>query len=536
MRIAGRISNFPGVTAKTAKDALVELGTTGGASTVIFNGEEVLGWRGLEPDVARIIGGGMMAPMAITSGQDLPISGMPEYGAVEFGKQKGDEKLQTKLEGQYIRVHSIQAAEMGQMSEDEAADRFIRAAKERNIRFCYVRLPFLAGDDPVGANVQFLNKIARGMAQGATATGGGLRFGAARRFDDTGLTEHLKWLFGIIALGAAAGTVWMFCSLAPIARSRQILLVIALGALCAGAAVFLGETGRKLVAFLAGIVFPTVACLLTYPGRSPGKAGAAMPSELQASPGLLSPAASLLAAFRTLCIASLITSLGIIQVVGLLASRPFMMRANQFLGIKAQHAVPLLIIAFVAIAGGVIDGDTWESLLSRSKTRLRDAMAEPARFGALALGIIAIAALILVVARTGNDAGVGVSSVELSLRNYMDRILPVRPRTKEFLVGHPAFVLALAWWWRGRRRLAIPAFVVGSLGQVSLLNTFCHIHTPLVISVWRDGLGLLFGALIGSAIFLAVEAAFDFGRRRAAMPADDRAVTSARTAEKEPQA
>ena len=105
----------------------------------------------------------------------------------------------------------------------------------------------------------------------------------------------------------------------------------------------------------------------------------------------------------------------------------------------------------------------------------------------------------------GNDAGVGVSGAELKGRAILDRILPVRPRTKEFLVGHPLFILGIAWWWRGRRRLGLPCLVFGSLGQVSLLNTFCHIHTPLVISVWRGGVGLVLGVLLGAAVFLLAE-------------------------------
>jgi hypothetical protein len=67
--------------------------------------------------------------------------------------------------------------------------------------------------------------------------------------------------------------------------------------------------------------------------------------------------------------------------------------------------------------------------------------------------------------------------------------------------------MGIAWWWRGRRRLAIPCFLVGVLGQVSLLNTFCHIHTPLVISLWRDILGLVIGIALGAGVFLVVERA-----------------------------
>ncbi|MCW3050998.1 MAG: hypothetical protein JWN14_168, partial [Chthonomonadales bacterium] len=55
------------------------------------------------------------------------------------------------------------------------------------------------------------------------------------------------------------------------------------------------------------------------------------------------------------------------------------------------------------------------------------------------------------------------------------------------------------------RRLGLPCLVFGSLGQVSLLNTFCHIHTPLVISAWRDGVGLILGVLLGAVVFLVVE-------------------------------
>src|SRR5262249_25033659 len=97
----------------------------------------------------------------------------------------------------------------------------------------------------------------------------------------------------------------------------------------------------------------------------------------------------------------------------------------------------------------------------------------------------------------------------------LDALLPVRPRTKEFLVGHPAFVLALALWFRGRRQWAVPLFLVGVLVQVSLLNTFCHIHTPLRLSLIRDVTGLVFGIAIGLAAFWLIER---FAPTKAATP------------------
>lgn len=489
LRIAGRIANFPGVNLQTAQQVLAALQAQG-VTTVIFSGDEVLGYRGLEKEVASLF----RDPNAPDPASSLP--GVPTplgltYGAVEFGKQKGDEKLSATLYGDYARVHSIQTAEMAQLDAPDVIERFVKAARERNIRFCYVRLFTFAGDDPVAVNTALLQKIAQGMQRGNALTGGGFDFGAAGRYPETELPRPL---FALLGLGTAAGAVWMVRLFGPLPERWQRLLLLVLGAVCAGLAAGGGETGRRFLALLAGIVFPTAACLRWMP----------MPHSLGKEPNRRD--AALVAALTLFC-ASATTALGIAHVVGLLATRPFMLRANQFLGIKAQHAVPLAVVLLVVVAGGVaVNGETWERYKARVLAHLRAAYSEPARFGTLLLALVALAGLALVIARTGNESGVGVSGIEMKFRALLDRVLPARPRTKEFLIGHPAFVLGIAWWLRGRRHLAAPAYIIGSLGQTSLLNTFCHIHTPLIVSLWRGTTGLILGALAGMALFLVFEA------------------------------
>jgi uncharacterized membrane-anchored protein YjiN (DUF445 family) len=39
--------------------------------------------------------------------------------------------------------------------------------------------------------------------------------------------------------------------------------------------------------------------------------------------------------------------------------------------------------------------------------------------------------------------------------------------------------------------------VVGSIGLISALNTFCHIHTPVELSIFRVINGTLVGGIIG---------------------------------------
>ncbi|HZT42922.1 MAG TPA: DUF5693 family protein [Chthonomonadaceae bacterium] len=496
--IVGRIANFPGVTDASAKAVLDNLRRQD-AHLVIFNGDEVLGYKSLEKDVADMLRGPVPPPQNEQAAEAAPSETGLIYGAVEFSKQRGDQTLTSALQGDYVRVHAIQVAEMSQMDPEEMVERFVRAVRERNIRFCFVRLPFQVGPDPLGANVAFLDEVTRSMERGDLWTGGGLSFGAAHRFLETRVPTAL---FFLLALGTAAGLVWMVRAFCPLPRATETLLLAVLCIVCLGLATR-GDTGRKVLALLAGIAFPTVACLLTYP--RPRSVRESLEAGLE--PVGADKRTCVVQAVRSLAFACAITAVGIIHVAGLLATRPFMLETEQFLGIKAQHAVPIFLVALAAVVGGVaIPGESWTRFKSRARQQLRAVYDEPARFGLLLLGIVALAALFFMVARTGNDAGVGVSGFELRFRNLLDQLMPARPRTKEFLVGHPAFILALAWWWRGRRKLAIPAFIVGSVGQVSILNTFCHIHTPLIISAWHVGLGLILGVLIGIGAFFLLEA------------------------------
>jgi hypothetical protein len=482
--IAGRVANFSGVNAASAAHVLRDL-KAHGASTVIFSGDEVLGWKGVEKNTAALL----RTEPDLAGFADAPAPVGMKFGAVEFSKQKGDATISRMLKGDYVRVHSIQAAEMAQLDETEIIERFVRAVRERNIRFCYVRLLPLAGDDPFGDNTAFLKKIARGMEKGGFLTGGGLDFGAARPFEQTGIGTVV---FALLGLGVTGGLVGLACALLPIPRRASAILLLGSIVICVGLSL-LGETGRRFLALLAGIAFPAWACLAVYPRDTN-------------EPESLAPASCIIKAWGLLLAASGITLMGIVLVIGLLATRPFMVQTTQFLGIKAQHVVPIFLVALAAAAGGaMLPSETWTTFRIRTMTHLRNILGEPARFGTLLAGVIVLAALALLVARTGNDAGVGVSGLELKFRALLDRLLPVRPRTKEFLIGHPAFVLGLALWFRGRRKPAIPIFVVGSIGQVSFLNTFCHIHSPLIVSIWRGGLGLLIGALLGAVAFRLLE-------------------------------
>src|SRR5690606_12162154 len=111
---------------------------------------------------------------------------------------------------------------------------------------------------------------------------------------------------------------------------------------------------------------------------------------------------------------------------------------------------------------------------------------------ALVLG--AVAALAVVVLRRGNDPVIGVSELELTLRQTLGELF-ARPRFKE-LFGHPLAVLGLGLTaWPSWLRWSL--LTGGVVAQASILNSFSHYHTPLAISVERTLVALVGGLIIG---------------------------------------
>ena len=143
-----------------------------------------------------------------------------------------------------------------------------------------------------------------------------------------------------------------------------------------------------------------------------------------------------------------------------------------------------------------------------SKEDVLPALKQGVAVGALASWIVAgCAVLALYWMRSGNHPLLPVSEAERRLRDVLETFFVVRPRFKEFLFGHPLFLAGLwltrrpvvgRWWGDGRIFLWL-----GLVGQVSILNTFTHFHTPFFYCVIRTLHGLWLGlalAILGKSL------------------------------------
>lgn len=514
VEIVARIGNYPGITAAAIEWMLAQLQRQG-VRSVIFTGTDVLGNKDLLADV-----------VASLKAHDL------NFGFVEFGKQKGDTDLARQLGREVVRVHSITDAEMGQITPPEAADRFVKAARERDIRIAYVRLYLQPAADVMEANGRYLDAIARGLRAV------GLRTGPAAPYQALWSSRPLLLLAGA---GVVAGTVMLLARLFVLPEGAQLLLLLVgiFGSSALLGVPFTMNLARKGLALLAALVFPTLSLLLFGdPGgegewenggvgerenggmgergsggaesaRSAGAREQASKGQRKLQPSSTRPlphspilplSHSPALPIRLFLRMSIATLAGSLLIVGLLGDSRFLIKYDQFIGIKAAHLLPLLGLVVLLAAGMLTPASTWAEQRERARAHIRSLLSEPVFiWQVLALGAALVVALLLVL-RTGNDPGVGVSPMELKIRAILDRILYVRPRTKEFLIGHPAMIVAL-WAALSRRRwLWAPALLLGAIGQVSLINTFCHIHTPLALSLARVWIGIALGAVLGGVV------------------------------------
>lgn len=476
--IVARLVSYPGATPKAIQFMMTEAKDYG-AKTIVFQGDTVLGFKG-----------------AVEATADALRANDLYFGRIEFSKQKGDDNLAEKASDRVIIVHSITQAEMPALSEPSIVDRFQKGVRERGVRMCYVRMYFTASDDLVGDNADYISEIAKSITKaGYTLTSAHL----------LGEVEAPRAVRALAGVGVAAGVMLLILT---VVEAPGFVLPVLLVVLCAGLAAS-GEMGRKAVALLSAVTFPTLAAL---------RATSNTPETPTPAPNVVWHA------IRRLICAVLTTAAGGLLIVGLLSQRDFMLRTDQFMGVKLAHLLPVLALALLYAgglgfgAGGAGFGNptpgsnptpglppSFKAAKERFWKSIRGLASNPVLMWQ-ALGMLVAAAIVgLMVLRSGNDSGVGVSGLELRFRSILDKVLFVRPRTKEFLIGYPALLAGIAFALRGRRQYAAPLVVVGSVGLVSALNTFCHIHTPLPLSILRVFNGAVVGMLFGIVAYWLVK-------------------------------
>jgi hypothetical protein len=181
------------------------------------------------------------------------------------------------------------------------------------------------------------------------------------------------------------------------------------------------------------------------------------------------------------------TFVGILILVGLLADQRFLSGAEVFPGVKLALTLPLLLVALYFLA--FQKTGSWSSRLTDF---FQSSISVRLLFWCGLGGLI----ILLMLARSDNFV-IPVPALEKQLRGWLEVLFYARPRTKEFLIAYPALLLAFTLFSRGAWRHWFWLIVaIGTLAPVSVMNTFSHAHTPLLISLLRTFNGLVIGLVV----------------------------------------
>lgn len=175
---------------------------------------------------------------------------------------------------------------------------------------------------------------------------------------------------------------------------------------------------------------------------------------------------------------------GGLTIGALLATRAYLLEFRVFTGVKLAQLLPLAVTAAL--------------LFLALRRRPKEERQKPSRLFAAVVILCVAAALFLLVLRSG-DSPLPVSRLELAVRTWLEQTLYARPRTKEMLMAFPVLALFLLAVRRRAAFLELPLGVLAAVGSVSVVNTFCHIFTPVHVSLLRTLLSAGIGAVLGLA-------------------------------------
>ncbi|MBL8059236.1 MAG: hypothetical protein JNK63_00805 [Chthonomonas sp.] len=373
------------------------------------------------------------------------------YCSPEFAKMSGEAKMTALDPRNVVRLHAIQAAEIGAMTPGEVVERYGRAAGERNQRILLVRPFDDTQETPLKSLLASINKVSNAIRKE------GLAVREPHPWEDPTGAEKAVPVIALAVLGIG------MAMLLTTVTSKPLLLAGAV-ALVAVAGLAIVKNDSTYLATLAAVLLPVLGymALRQWSGFHP---------------------------IIQFGLVSIVSIVGGLCVAGLLNGPAFYVRADTFWAVKVAHFLPILIVGAMVI---------------RDHFELPKLVSSPVTWGSIIVGLVVLIGLGFMLARTGNDNPAAVSGIELKIRSLLERYLSVRPRTKEFILGHPALIIGLFALARpNKRSQSIGGLLValGMIGQTSMVNTMCHLHTPVMVGLIRITIGLVAGLIVGLALW-----------------------------------
>lgn len=449
-----RIGNYPGLTATATEKILNSISSPASVSAIIFEGDEALGVRGeLQPII------------------NLFKQKSYRLGDVEFTGQKGmDSYLKTLLKSRLVvRVHSITRKELDlKYNVKTAINRWVRAAQERSIRILYFRC-FKQNekhliDNLIKYNLDYLSKTAEALRKSGLVIAQNQNERIAEERNIVGSPEKLELL--VMGLALLFGPLLLLKSTIWTEMKNGVLISFAFVSILA---FYIADPKKWIVitSLSGAIAFASLGVIwaLNWIQKQDRDTFAG----------------NLLWGILWRMVFSSV--LGGLLIAGIHTDVVYLLKYDQFRGVKLAFILPVLI-SFL-----------WSVKLYGVKF-IRWFYKPMNLFSFIVVCGLGLSCFFYIL-RSGNVTFLKPSEMEENFRNTLEEMFVARPRNKEFLIGYPALFLFLFFWLR-RSFVVLPLITIFiQMGQVSVLNSMCHFHTPLKLTLLRICNGLGIGVLVG---------------------------------------
>ena len=470
-----RPTNYKGVTVEDVDHVFQRIDGIQGVTGMVFVGKEALGYP-LHAD----------RTLEQLEQRNIPLVGIEAINQLQYFPQAGFLEMANANHYKVGRLYSVSKEEVRKLTPGELIQWFYISDIERNIRYNLFPLYEQGVDNRTALETTLF--VAKSVTERLEERGFTIGEASIYPVYTPNTLLRVLTMTGVISLGTL--TLGQFIRL----RRSYLFGVFVVGALLS-VGIYLMTTGTKIVtawALVAAIAAPVLAMTLVMDCWS------------KRNHEGLSPWRSTIEAIVYLLVAAAIAAIGGITIAAMLGSTQFFMEFALFHGVKLTFVAPVILTAIAYLQRFPIWKGRTISSVRDVKTFITEFVQIDIKvYSLLIVGVLAVVAYVFV-GRSGHTAGVPVPSWELALRRFLENTMYARPREKEFLIGHPAFMLAA--YAVGKRIPMVLHFVLSVaavIGIASMVETFCHLRTPVYMSIARGYDGILLGIAIGVLAIIA---------------------------------
>jgi hypothetical protein len=461
--IVARLSNRIQPYSASFVDSMLKELASRGVRTIIFDGTAVTGYDEEPKDNHVEDTAALMRKHGIQAAVIEPVN-IKE-------PQLGFSTLAHHLKYRIVRLHSISERDAN-LDPERIADKLVLAVKDRNIRLLFL-------NTRVGRDLDkgFMNDYLENIHDALTGPEGaieriqanGFTFGQAEAFRPSTVS-------GLLKLPAIVGGVALIALLVGCYLPALRLFSFGIGLVgMTGLLAVVSTLAQQMLALGVGVSAASLALIVAI-----RKVDQVREEKHRRVKGWGST-------FIVFGQAVVISLAGAGLIVELLSNISYILLLQQFRGVNLLAFAPVLLVAVYVFA-------------FRGTNRLRDVLDNVRKLLATPVSILWVvgaaaagAAGWYYLSRTGNEGQ--ALDIERLFRALLEDKMGVRPRTKEFLIAHPLMIAGIYFGLKYRN--AVYVMIAGAIGQASLIGTYTHLHTPLVISTIRVGYGILLGIVIG---------------------------------------